>query len=816
MHLRPLALALAVTLSPLAACSAFEDTDSSDSAIEELTPSNVVLQVGADVPPRVRERWKELLTSRVPRLRVAPPTEVVRADADTLVLAIGETASTRTLIRGDERKPEGVIVRQGRIGDAHLVAGDGGAKPEAHANLGAVYAGYEMLERFGFAFLHPLAPTLPTRAAFPKALAEQNVTPRWPTRGLQIHTVHPLELTDLLEGWGPNGPDDAAGWEAMLPEWNRFLEWSLANRLNRVQWVLLQASSWAAFAESTTRQARLARLVDDAHAWGIDVGIDAAVSQHQQHQFGLIREIGDEAKEIEQLQKRVDWIMDAGFDYFSTEGGLTEFTHSDPRHMLRWYDELTKRVEDKHHRHVFAKFHASTGQIAEGFTNPQTGEPLNVNFLAAFADKRLGVMAHTVQHYGIDDPALTYGNKSFRPMYDFMGFIAGTRNVLWYPETAYWVSFDIDVPLFLPVYAERRVSDLRKIARDEDAGRFGGATQQLGKKIDGQMIFSSGWEWGYWLNDVVTARAAYSPETGAASDVDAMKRILAKALPFGAATKEAVDAIGTLATEEKDLMILGKVDGAPSPRKLDMRNGQAYLQGVETFDEIAAWANLLDLEGISMTQPRRLSITDSWLTGMLVKGEPSYEKEVAPLLASMERRFGARATELAALRDRIPASSRDLFDDLADAAKMTALRAKQQHALYDVTHGDTRARLADARGALDEAARVVKAREPRYRVPASRIAAWRQNPTSYEFTYLWTVHSLHYWWRDEGKVTTKPKSPCYANIIDPVDVGYGEDASESLRATLDKISARVNIDPIRQCVEAPRTEPTGMFAGLRD
>jgi hypothetical protein len=813
MHLRAFALGLVLALSP--ACIALEETESSDAALEELTPSNVVLQVGADVPQRVRERWQDLLKSRVPQLRVAAANEVVRAGADTLVLAIGDTASTRALIRAEERKPEGVIVRQGRLGDAHLVAADGGGRPDARANLGAVYAGYEILERFGYAFLHPLAPTLPDRASFPKALAEQNVTPRWPMRGLQIHTVHPLELTDLLEGWGPNGTDDANGWEAMLPEWNRFLEWSLANRLNRVQWVLLQASSWAAFSESRERQARLARLVDEAHAWGIEVGIDAAVSQHQQHQFALIREIGDEAKEVEQLQRRVDWLMEAGFDFFSTEGGLTEFTHSDPKHMLRWYDELTKRVEDKHHRRAFAKFHASTGQIAEGFTNPQTGEPLNVNFLPAFADKRLGVMAHTVQHYGIDDPALTYGNKTFRPMYDFMGFLAGSRKVLWYPETAYWVSFDIDVPLFLPVYAERRVSDLRKIARDEDAGRFGGVTQQLGKKIDGQMIFSSGWEWGYWLNDVVTARASYSPETGAPTDIEAMKRILAKALPFGAATQEAVDVIGTLATEERDLMILGKVEGAPSPRKLDMRNGQAYLQGVETFDEIASWANLLDVKGISMTQPRRTSITDSWITGLLVKGEPSYAKEVAPLLTSMERRFGARANELAKLADRIPAWSRDLFDDLADAATMTALRAKQQHALYDVSHGDARTRMTDARAALDEAARVVKAREPRYRVPASRIAAWRQNPTSYEFTYLWTVHSLHYWWRDEGKVATKPSSPCYANIIDPIDVGYGEDASESLRAVLDKISTKMNIDPIRQCVEAPRTEPIDMFSRLR-
>ncbi len=41
-------------------------------------------------------------------------------------------------------------------------------------------------------------------------------------------------------------------------------------------------------------------------------------------------------------------------------------------------------------------------------------------------------------------------------------------------------NYDIDVPLFLPIYAHGRLSDLRAIA----------ATKTLG-----QMNFNSGWEW---------------------------------------------------------------------------------------------------------------------------------------------------------------------------------------------------------------------------------------------------------------------------------------------------------------------------------
>ena len=33
----------------------------------------------------------------------------------------------------------------------------------------------------------------------------------------------------------------------------------------------------------------------------------------------------------------------------------------------------------------------------------------------------------------------------------------------------------------------------------------------LGAKMDGQNVFDSGWEWGYWLQDVIAARAVWNP-----------------------------------------------------------------------------------------------------------------------------------------------------------------------------------------------------------------------------------------------------------------------------------------------------------------
>ena len=96
-------------------------------------------------------------------------------------------------------------------------------------------------------------------------------------------------------------------------------------------------------------------------------------------------------------------------------------------------------------------------------------------------------MPHTVQMYSLTDPAPTYGNSDFSDLRNWTGFLlqAG-RPVAFYPETAYWVNYDINVPLFLaPIYARTRVQD----ANDIDS--MSGVNLPLG-----QMNFESGWQWG--------------------------------------------------------------------------------------------------------------------------------------------------------------------------------------------------------------------------------------------------------------------------------------------------------------------------------
>jgi len=87
-------------------------------------------------------------------------------------------------------------------------------------------------------------------------------------------------------------------------------------------------------------------------------------------------------------------------------------------------------------------------------------------------------------------------------MLDWLLYVAGNRSVVYKPETAYWGNYDIAVPLLLPIYPLNRLRDLQSIAAGE-------AT--TGHHIQGQLAFSSGWEWGYWLSDVIAAEAAWNP-----------------------------------------------------------------------------------------------------------------------------------------------------------------------------------------------------------------------------------------------------------------------------------------------------------------
>jgi hypothetical protein len=810
-----------------------EDGGDGEGEGEETGPDGdpcVVVVLGDNLPPATALRLVDLVTGAMPdgsafrRLDADDPLPAPGCAASR-VLAFGHSVVSAALI--DEAAlvalgPEGYVLKTGRIRvgdvDHDVLAADGvpaGVDHHVPSPGGAAFGSYALLEQLGFAFLHPLSPTLPV--ALPDRLPDLDLasSPRWPRRNIHLHTMHPLELTELLNGWGDGDPDDVDGWNAMRPEWSIYLEWLVANGQNEVEWILLEAESWADFAQSAERQRRLTLLVDDCHAWGIACGIDVPIALQQQHTWRLVRREGTQEEEFAQIHERLDYLMACGFDFLSTENGSTEFTNPGAERMLAWIDETARYLDEQYDREALIKVHVSVGQTAEPFVDRDTGAPLNFNFLPTYADPRMGVMPHTVQMYGLEDPAPTYQNTDFGSIREFLHEEVGRRPVVWHPETAYWVSVDVDVPLFLPLYAERRVADLQLLADDEDLGLMGRG-EHAGGRMDGQSIFSSGWEWGYWLNDVVAARAAWDPFQGESTSTATMGRILSPlARVLGRGGSAVVAEVVALARKQHDELILGKVDGI-APTDIVRRNGFAYLAGTEAFDDVANLGTNVGIN-VNVTQPDKLGLVEMRNP---LHAPPAYTGEIDRLLSQVLATHQDSEDRLTSLL--VDGVGHELYDEIVAATRITRLRAAQLLGLYtyvdnllDLDDDERGPALVAARAALDEAATIVADREAHYRVPAERIAGWRENPTAYRFAFLWTAHSLYFWWRDEGKAVDAPASPCYLNIIDPADVALGEgginDMTRVARALLDGGF----LDGIGECLAAPVEEPTLPPPGLR-
>lgn len=764
--------------------------------------TKIALQIGSSVPGLPAERMRELLT-RVAGddLVIIEPTQKVPPDYSTII-AIGSSPLAKQLISDAECQampPEAYQIRHVALDGMQVIAARGACLGrDFHADL---YAAYALLQDLGYAFWHPLEPVLPDSLDVAK-VHEQISAPRWPVRGLQLHTMHPLELTHLLQGFGPQGPNDAAGWTAFLDEWDKVLEWHIAHGQNHLHWVLLSSDAWADFVQSDTRQARLIKLVQRAHAWGMRVGVDVAIALQQQNSFRLVQTTGEFSNERAQIRERLDWLMAAGFDYIVTESGTSEFTHPEASRMLAWMNEVTRYLRDVYQTPVYIKVHASAGQVADGYIDAQTGEPLNFNFLPHYADADLGVLPHTVQIYGLDDPAPTYGNQDFRELHRFTEQQLGRRAVVWHPETAYWVSYDIDVPLFLPVYAYRRINDLHLLMDSENTA---------GNPLQGQLTFSSGWEWGYWLSDVLTARASWQPYAEMSSEAALLSHLQILLTPLGEVANDTAVLLSQLAQWQERVLVLGDF-GTGRPADITRRSGQAYLQGVDAWDDVVKiMAKVPTMTAVTM-QPDRLELEE---LRSHFDTSPNYQ-ELEALLATMRADLAQFQQRFDALLPRFPSRFAAYGRELGDAIAITALRAQQMAGLYEYVAYQDPGSLQDAQLALDAANNRVALREMEYRVPLSRVSNWDTNPTAYHYGYLWTVHTMYYWWRDELKAVTSSLSPCAMNLINPAAVAMGEGPlADILRWIRDSGEGIPFLPSLNDCLAEPPEPPTLPPPGLR-
>ena len=458
------------------------------------------IQFDSAIPSDLQERLSRLVQAASPglvkELSQTAPVDYSQWPSGSIILSFGNATYANTLISSSELEslgPEGFIVRSGAPSSGvTLFAANGNPLDDMRPfktwnNIGLHFGAYQLLKELGFGFLHPLQQLIPRSLRLPAQPLDVVETPKWGARGWHYHTEHPLELTEFL-----NGMDSASeAWESMAGEFEQFAEWLIANRQNRLEWVLLWTRVWDEFAWSEERQQRLGQIVDILHVYGIAAGADVPIAEQQQHAWYMTGPRDTAEQQLANISRHIDWLMVPGFDFISTESGFSEFTHPNCTLMVSWMNYATEYLLSTYEgKRIYIKCHCSTGQTCPEYEDPFTGEPLNFNFLPAFATGDLGIYPHTVQTYTLAQPAPTYGNQNFTYMLEFLVQETGHREVIWHPETAYWVNYDIDTPLFLPpVYGANRITDLRIISK---------ATGAAHRQMQGQINFGSGWEWGYW------------------------------------------------------------------------------------------------------------------------------------------------------------------------------------------------------------------------------------------------------------------------------------------------------------------------------
>ena len=63
-----------------------------------------------------------------------------------------------------------------------------------------------------------------------------------------------------------------------------------------------------------------------------------------------------------------------------------------------------------------------------------------------------------------------------------------------------------------------------------------------------------------------------------------------------------------------------------------------------------------------------------------------------------------------------------------------------------------------------KALEIVKRREGHYRYPVKLLAEQRYSRTSYNFGYLYPVHDLHFWQREEMQIKKDKWGPLFLSI----------------------------------------------------
>lgn len=700
-------------------------------------------------------------------------------------LATEQVGDDRIEALGDS----GFVVEAHEVGDWNnrLDSGEPGATVVLTAGgtrLARQYGAYELLRRLGVRFFHPEQEYVPRHAAADvRALSRRptllhregrDYVPDFAWRSWSFHSSHPLEHLEAFSD--PDHPID----EAVAVN-----DWVVKNFGNRFR----GAGRGAVSPEQ--REIRVQELEQWRDRLGFDRGTGISLHNLQQ---GASAEIDPDSPvpvqtQIETLvEQKLRELPDA--QWFGIHFGPTEFSTTPDEQTVQWIDwagQAALRLRPD--LLVEINNHITGSQPSPNYDDlgcPNgTNDDGRIDYydLAFHTDPRFAIRVHTVMFHPLEGPARVYNQQSFEHKRCLMEHASAQgRPIQWFPEGAWWLSYDNSVPMYLPLYMSTRAQDIELLRP---------LLVKNGGTLDGHRMFDTGHEWGYWQQDYAVGLLSWNTDVTLPQVLGELFDPLCAPEQWreGCDAKRESIAVLTEMMDHQREWFLEREDWQGRPGGL-----YSYFAGEDEGDVLAAASGL-------EFRPVRVPFSE------VLTWEPEQlEHFRATDLAAIEEAAAAYEgwlVRLSALVPAVPDDGQPWLAEVIDGVEIDALRGRQAAALYDAVllyreaqlsgnppHDAAYPRWLDALEAVADAQRVITRREASYRYPAEQThggglteATAVDNGTTYGYRVHTKTHLLTYWLNRQAEVT---------QIL--VGESGGDPAALSLREAIDGVGAPVAIE----------------------
>ncbi len=567
-------------------------------------------------------------------------------------------------------------------------------KVTARSLYGLTFGIYGLLDEIlGYRFIHPKTTIKPQKVEWPKKLAYHS-SPRFMKHGFHLHTQHPLELTEQL-----HNPEFPNAW----PDVKEYIDWLVRNRQNYWEWCLLRT------VEMEKWQPHAKRMVDYSHQRGIMIGVDVSLHMIQQRTFQLYKSWPKSWRtKEEQVKRSLENLFYADWDFLNVEFATAEFVGGKEKLKSRLKKTLIATTRNKYNSNIMGRKHVVSEEN-------MVGEQAGVFNATDSIDLYRGVGIHTVMMYSLEDSvAPVYENKNFHHIHKDMLRENKVREVWFYPESAYWVTYDNSVPMLLLPYLSGRLRDILLCEKEE---------------VPNHLTFSSGWELGYWAVDWSIARWSWrSSFNGEEHKPEPMEWVT----DLGYSDKIKNNLNQHLELQQEYLL---------------NKNLLRYMCAQTVTDEFSLFRKQF--------QPRP-DFTFKWLARKSDEATRQHIREVD--IEDLRNYHGlseALNVQLLLSIDTVPSPIYEYFLSL----QLTTLRANHRiHTLSAILAHREKNRedkgmwLAGAADTRGDGLELIRTLEKDYKYDAEYLYGERFSHTSYPHGYLLTPHNLHFWKREEEQV----------------------------------------------------------------